>query len=322
MSDMNETPPSEIIIDGFHESGVARAVAVLRRGGIVGIPTETVYGLAADVENDDAVRRIFVIKDRPTTHPLIVHIGDATHLDEWGRGIPPIARKLAEVFWPGPLTILLHRSKRVSLLVTGGRDTVAIRVPAHEVTLNVLHEFNGALVAPSANRFGKVSPTTAQHVLADLGTDVDLIMDGGPCAIGVESTILDLTSPTPQLLRPGSISTEDIETILKSKLMPPSGLSRAPGMLESHYAPNSVVELVETSSDAQARAQHLRNASLRVWVLDYSDDVNAYAQNLYEFLRAADRAGCDVVVAVMPADVGIGIAIRDRLIKASSERYA
>lgn len=315
---MSNTPPSERIVDGTSSIAVARAVAILRRGGLIGIPTETVYGLAADAENPDALRCIFAVKRRPTTHPLIVHIHDASQLSDWSRDAPPTALELARVLWPGPLTMLLYRSKRVSTVATGGRDTVALRVPAHEVALELLRRFNGALVAPSANRFGKVSPTTAQHVLADLGSDVDLILDGGPCLIGVESTILDMTRPVPQLLRPGGTSIERIETILKMKIDSADGSSRAPGMLESHYAPSCAVELVETAQAAQSRAQQLRKSGMHVKVLDYSSDMEAYAKNLYEFLRQADRLGCDVVVAVMPPAIGLGLAIRDRLSKAST----
>lgn len=315
---MSNTPPSERIVDGTSSAAVARAVAILRRGGLIGIPTETVYGLAADAENPDALWRIFAVKRRPTTHPLIVHIHDAAQLSDWSRDAPPTALELARVLWPGPLTMLLYRSRRVSTVATGGRDTVALRVPAHEVALELLGRFNGALVAPSANRFGKVSPTTAQHVLADLGSDVDLILDGGPCLIGVESTILDMTRPVPQLLRPGGTSIERIETILKMKIDSADGSSRAPGMLESHYAPSCAVELVETAQAAQSRAQQLRKSGMHVKVLDYSYDMEAYAKNLYEFLRQADRLGCDVVVAVMPPAIGLGLAIRDRLSKAST----
>ena len=305
-------------VDGFDHNMVKRAVTILRHGGLVGIPTETVYGLAADVENDTALRRLFAVKFRPLSHPLIVHIGDVTQLQEWSRDVPQAAMELAKYFWPGPLTMLLHRSDRVSPIATGGRDTVALRVPAHNVTLELLRQFNGTLAAPSANRFGKVSPTTAEHVIADLGDDVDLVLDGGPCVIGVESTIIDMTLPVPQLLRPGGISTEAIESVLNLKLDVSGSLARAPGMLESHYAPKCLVELVESAQAAQNRAQQLRKSDLQVEILDYSNDVEAYAKDLYEFLRRADRAKRDVVVAVMPAAVGIGIAIRDRLSKAAT----
>ena len=200
---MNPVSPSGSIVDGFSNSAVVRAAEILRHGGLVGIPTETVYGLAADAENEDALRRIFEVKGRPINHPLILHIVDDSRLDDWSRDISPAARELGRVLWPGPLTMLLHRSARVSNLATGGRDTVAIRVPDHQVALKLLRLFNGALAAPSANRFGKVSPTTAQHVLTDLGTDVDLILDGGQCRIGVESTIVDMTKPIPQFLPRG-----------------------------------------------------------------------------------------------------------------------
>jgi len=316
---MHDTPLAEIVVDGFSDIAVTRAVAILRRGGLIGIPTETVYGLAADVENDDALRRLFTVKNRPITHPLIVHIHDASQLDEWSRNIPSTARELGRLLWPGPLTMLLHRSDRVSSIATGGRDTVALRVPAHEVALELLRKFDGALAAPSANRFGKVSPTTAQHVLADLGFDVDLILDGGPCAIGIESTILDVTGPVPQLLRPGSITVERIESILNTKIDASGGSSRAPGMLESHYAPKCVVELVESGEIARDRARQLRDDDVHVNILDYPGDVIAYSKNLYEFLRTADRLGCDVVVAVLPPAIGLGLAIRDRLSKASAK---
>ena len=317
---MSKSSSTEIIIDGRGDQAIRQAVQVLRGGGLIGFPTETVYGLAANVENENAIRRIFVVKNRPTNHPLIVHIADATELDDWAIDIPPAAYELASHLWPGPLTMLLRRNKRISTVATGGRDTVAIRIPDHNVALRLLHEFNGALAAPSANRFGKVSPTTAQHVLADLGSDVDLIVDGGPCAVGIESTIIDMTTTTPQILRPGGIAIERIESILNTHIEYSNENPRAPGMLESHYAPRCLIELVESSDAAIRRAQVLRHTSRKVEVLDYSHDVDVFAAKLYEFLRAADRHGCDVVVAVLPSAVGLGQAIRDRLYKASTTR--
>lgn len=314
---MNSSSSSASIVDGFTNSSLIRATAILRQGGLVGFPTETVYGLAADAKNDAALRRIFEVKARPPTHPLILHIGHVEDLDEWSHNVSPESRELGRLFWPGPLTMLLRRSSRVSIVATGGRDTVALRVPNHLVALDLLHMFDGAVAAPSANRFGKVSPTTAQHVLSDLGTAVELILDGGKCSIGLESTIVDMTTNTPQLLRPGYITGAQIEAVLNLRLDVPSGSPRAPGMLESHYSPQCLVELVGSAQDAQLRAQKLRADSLKVEVLDYTDDVNVYAKRLYQFLRDADAQGCDVVVAVMPNEVGIGGAIRDRLIKAS-----
>ncbi len=305
------------MIDGKLPGSITAAVAVLRRGGVIGLPTETVYGLAADVENEIALRRVFAIKGRPISHPLIVHIVSTQDLALWAQDVPDLAFELAQHFWPGPLTLLLKRGKRTSLVATGGRDTVAIRVPAHEVALNLLREFGGALAAPSANRFGKVSPTTSQHVLDDLGQDVDLILDGGECSIGVESTIVDLTSTVPQVLRPGGVSVERLESLLKFKIESANGPSRAPGMLESHYAPVCEIELVESPLLARNRVGKLQAASKSVLVLDYCSDLDAYARHLYEFLRGADREGRDVVVAVMPPAIGLGHAIRDRLYKAS-----
>lgn len=314
---MNGFPISDHIVDGFDASSLSRASRILRAGGLVGIPTETVYGLAADAQSDNALRRVFQVKGRPQHHPLILHIDNYARLDDWSRNVSSAARELGRVLWPGPLTMLVHRSERVSLVATGGRDTVALRVPDHIVALNLLKLFDSALAAPSANRFGKVSPTTAQHVLTDLGSDVDLILDGGPCVFGIESTIVDMTEPIPQLLRPGGVSISRIEAILNLKLDLSDSPSRAPGMLESHYAPNCAIELVDSSPEAHIRARQLRLHSLRVEVLDYSHDPDRYAKLMYQFLRDADRTGCDVVVAVMPAEAGIGRAIRDRLSKAS-----
>jgi len=305
------------MIDGKLPESITAAVAVLRHGGVIGIPTETVYGLAADVENEIALRRVFAIKGRPSDHPLIVHIASTQDLALWAQNIPDLAFELAQTFWPGPLTMLLRRGNRTSLVATGGRDTVAIRIPAHEVALNLLREFGGALAAPSANRFGRVSPTTPQHVLDDLGQDVDLILDGGECSIGVESTIVDLTNVVPQVLRPGGVSVERLESLLKIEIESANGPSRAPGMLESHYAPICEIELVESPLAARNRVAKLKAASKSALILDYCSDLDAYAKHLYDFLRRADREGCDVVVAVMPPAIGLGHAIRDRLYKAS-----
>ena len=306
------------MLDGTLPSSIAAAVALLRRGGVVGLPTETVYGLAADAENEGALRKIFAIKGRPADHPLIVHIASARDLGIWASQVPDIAHVLAENFWPGPLTMLVRRAERTSLVATGGRETVAIRVPAHDVALELLREFGGALAAPSANRFGKVSPTTPQHVLDDLGADVDLILDGGECSIGVESTIVDLTGTAPMVLRPGGVSVERLESILKIKIESEHGNSRAPGMLDSHYAPRCEIELVESPLAARNRVVKLVAASRSVLVLDFCSDLDAYARHLYDFLRRADRDGCEVVVAVMPPAIGLGHAIRDRLFKAST----
>ena len=296
-------------------SDVDRAIAVVRSGGLVAIPTETVYGLAADASNPDAVRRIFAVKGRPADHPLIVHIASGGLLGDWAATIPPAAAVLADACWPGPLTLLVPRGPRVLDEVTGGRPTVGVRVPAHPLTLELLARFGGGLAAPSANRFGRVSPTTADHVRADLGDDVDFVMDGGPCPVGVESTIVDCTVDPPQVLRPGGISAEDIASLLDISLGASAGLSRAPGMLESHYAPRSRVVLATSRSEALQLASAYAGAE----VLD-DEDLARYAHSLFARLRGADDRGVTTVIAVLPPAIGIGHAIRDRLTKAATTR--
>ncbi|MGZ4740881.1 MAG: L-threonylcarbamoyladenylate synthase [Ilumatobacteraceae bacterium] len=293
---------------------IDRALRVLRGGGLVAIPTETVYGLAADASNAAAVQRIFAVKGRPVAHPLIVHLASAEQLAEWAATIPPAAALLADECWPGPLTLLVPRATHVLDVVTGGRSTVGVRVPAHPLTLELLAKFGGGLAAPSANRFGRVSPTTAEHVRADLGDDVDFVLDGGPCPIGVESTIVDCTVDPPQVLRPGGIPNEDIVALLSDALGAAGGPSRAPGMLASHYAPRCHVLLVASLQDAQRLAADRPG----VEILD-DRDLARYAHTLYSRLRDADDRDVDTVIAVMPPAVGLGHAIRDRLTKAASQ---
>jgi L-threonylcarbamoyladenylate synthase len=294
-------------------SDVERALSVLRAGGLVAIPTETVYGLAADASNADAVRRIFAVKGRPEHHPLIIHVGAATQLGDWAASIPPAAAILADACWPGPLTLLVPRAATVLDLVTGGRSSVGIRVPAHPLTLELLARFGGGLAAPSANRYGRVSPTTAEHVRADLGDDVDFVLDGGPCPVGVESTIVDCTVDPPQVLRPGGISSEEVESLLEMTLGAVDGPSRAPGMMESHYAPRCTVLLANSLAEAETLVAGLPGAE----ILD-DDDLAHYAHTLFARLRDADDRGVATVVAVLPPARGLGHAIRDRLIKASA----
>jgi L-threonylcarbamoyladenylate synthase len=291
---------------------VERALAVLRAGGLVAIPTETVYGLAADASNPEAVRRVFEVKGRPANHPLIVHIAGAEQLAEWAATIPASAAVLADACWPGPLTLLVQCGARVIDEVTGGLPTVGIRVPAHPLTLQLLSEFGGGLAAPSANRFGRVSPTTAAHVRADLGDDVDFVLDGGPCPIGVESTIVDCTADPPQVLRPGGISEEEIGALLDTTLGDSAGPSRAPGMLASHYAPRARVLLVDSIAEAQSAATRHPAAEILA-----DDDLVHYAHTLFSRLREADDRGVPTVIAVLPPAVGLGHAIRDRLTKAA-----
>ena len=225
---------------GDNARAIASAASLLRNGGVVAFPTETVYGLGAAAENNEAVRRIFSIKGRPADHPLIVHLADAGMIGRWAREIPDAAFRLAEYFWPGPLTIVLRRSASVSDLVTGGLDTVGIGCPAHPVSRALLREFGGGVAAPSANRFGRISPTCADHVRDELGSAPDLILDGGDCQVGLESTIISLVDDRPVLLRPGGISLPELcEALGREVAHPgqPDPALRAPGCHASHYAP-------------------------------------------------------------------------------------
>jgi len=298
---------------------VDAALEVLRSGGLVAIPTETVYGLAADASNQTAVRRIFAAKQRPVDHPLIVHLARAEQLRDWAATVPASAAVLAAACWPGPLTVLVPRAAHVLDVVTGGLPSVGIRVPAHPLTTELLERFGGGLAAPSANRFGRVSPTTAEHVVRDLGdvpNGVDLVLDGGPCPVGVESTIVDCTVEPAQVLRPGGIPTEQVAALLNGALAPAAGPSRAAGMQASHYAPRCPVLLADTPADV-ARLAAQQDDPL---VIDDADDLVRYAQQLYHLLRRADDEHRSAVVALMPPAAGLGHAIRDRLVKAAADR--
>ncbi len=294
-------------------SPIDRALEVLRNGGLVAIPTETVYGLAADASNPHAVARIFEVKGRPADHPLIVHVATPEQLADWARTIPTSAARLAATCWPGPLTLLVPKADHVLSAVTGNRNTVGVRVPAHAMTTELLARFGGGLAAPSANRFGRVSPTTAEHVRADLGELVDYVLDGGACPVGVESTIVDCTVEPPQILRPGGISPDEISELLGAALADVDGPSRSPGMLAAHYSPSARVLLADSRTAAELLAAEHSGS----WILDHSADLATYARSLYADLRAADARGVQVVVAVLPVASGLGYAIRDRLTKAA-----
>jgi L-threonylcarbamoyladenylate synthase len=330
----DEARPS--VADG--PSGTRLAVAALRAGDIVAIPTETVYGLAADATNEHAIAKIFAVKGRPTNHPLIVHIGSADQIDDWAVGISDHARALADAFWPGPMTLLLRRSAKAIDAVTGGRDTVGVRVPAHPVALELLKEFGGGVAAPSANRFGRVSPTTAAHVVADLGSDISLVLDGGPCTVGVESTIIDVSGETAVVLRPGGLSLEMISEVLGFRPVveqpsAPVGESRAPGTLAMHYAPKARVVIASTETLSETFAGVIGSGPGKVGLLsptsvgDVPDEVvilepaggpEDYAEVLYARLRQADRLGLAVLVCVPPSPDGLGLAVLDRLQRAAA----
>lgn len=321
-------------------SMIGRAVAVLRAGGIVAVPTETVYGLGADATNDDAVRRVFAVKGRPVDHPLIVHLADVSRIDDWAIDVSDDARRLAATFWPGPLTLLLRRAPSASDVVAGGRSTIAVRVPDHPVTLALLRALGRGLAAPSANRFGRVSPTTAAHVRADLGDEVDLVIDGGPCTVGVESTIVDMTGDQPVVVRAGAITAEQLSAVLGRTVAVAtiaaevgSPEAAAPGTLAAHYAPDARVHLTDAAGVAELLRRLLASVDGRIGLLapgvvdDIPDGVvelepagqaTEYATVLYSRLRQADRLGIDHLVCVPPESEGIGVAVIDRLRRAAS----
>ncbi|MDN3260416.1 L-threonylcarbamoyladenylate synthase [Streptomyces sp. CSDS2] len=317
-------------------SDIEKAAEVLRAGGLVALPTETVYGLGANAEDPAAVSRIFQVKGRPPTHPLIVHIGGAEHLDEWVEEVPATARLLAEHFWPGPLTLVLRRGRRVPLEATGGLETVAVRVPDHPVALALLAAFGGGVTAPSANRFGSVSPTTAHHVRAELGDAIDFVLDGGACEVGVESTIVDATGDMPSILRPGGVTREELEAVLGHPVaVPTTSQVRVPGQHPSHYAPRARVVLVEPEQVVAEAEQaqelghqvgvllppSLAGTSVKTHVVEtVPDSMAAYARGLYGLLRDLDQRGCDLIVASLPAEEGLGLAIANRLRRAAGPR--
>lgn len=306
--------------------GPDEAVALLRGGGLVAIPTETVYGLAARADDPAAVAGIFEAKGRPRAHPLIVHLADAAELASWAHEIPPAARRLADVLWPGPLTLVVRRAAHVLDPVTGGRDTVALRVPRHALALEVIRRVGVGLAAPSANVFGRVSPTTAAHVLAEPFAREVAVLDGGTCEVGLESTIVDVTAPVPSLLRPGGIPRETIEGVLGAPVADGrGGDARAPGMLASHYAPRATVIAVADADEARARIGGAtgrvafvgREAVPGARFVQASPDDRERARTLYATLRALDAEGVEVIVIELPGDAGLGLAIADRVRRAA-----
>lgn len=326
------------------QDGLGDAVAILRGGGLVAVPTETVYGLGADARNPAALARLYKVKGRPGTHPVIVHIADAEGIDEWAREIPDYARALAARFWPGPLTLVLKRAlgeRGVLDEVTGGQDTVGLRVPSHPVAqqlLQALSEQNESdglhcfgLAAPSANRFGRISPTQAEHVQSDLGGDVDLIIDGGPCDVGIESTIVDCTGDAPVILRPGRIAAADIQATAGVELaLPGEDAPRAPGTLAAHYAPRAKLRLLKRSGIIEAvtanKGHRIGVLALEVPVVRVSAALcvvesavaAGYAKSLYANLRALDAAGADLILVEMPPDTPAWAGVMDRLRRAAT----
>ena len=311
-------------------SAMGDAAGVLLAGGLVAFPTETVYGLGADACNAAAVARIYSVKGRPADHPLIVHVASMDGLGDWAMDVPAYAIALARAYWPGPMTLVLRRSDLAGDFVTGGQDTVGVRVPNHPVALGLLEAFTAAggkgVAAPSANRFGNVSPTTAQAVAAELGdylADGDQILDGGPCDVGVESTIIDCTGDVPKILRPGAITLEMIEqsTGLRVVGSVEEPEIRVSGSLDSHYAPVAKVLLCETPTAGQGFIAHANIQTPEGVVRLASPHTDEeFARVLYSALREADVQGLAEVVVMQPIGIGIAVAIRDRLKRAAHGR--
>jgi len=313
-------------------AAIGRAVEALRAGDLVAFPTETVYGLGADAGNRAAVRRIFAAKGRPADHPLIVHLPDASLVSRWAREFSVDARALAEAFWPGPLTLILPRTDRASDFVTGGEDGVGLRVPSHPIARELLREFGDGVAAPSANRFGRISPTTAAHVADDLGDAISLILDGGPCAVGIESTIVAFTNGRPVLLRPGGIPVADLARVLRAPLGSPDGAApRAPGTLPAHYAPRTAAALVAPDALRAELAQFAARDEVAAvlgrtiarpgdfegaWITAQAD-ATSYAHDLYANLRALDAANADVILIEAPPPDDDWLAVRDRVTRAT-----
>lgn len=305
---------------------ILKAAMALKNGYLVAFPTETVYGLGADATNQDAVSRIFSIKNRPINHPLILHLGSINEIENWAIEIPDYAYKLANKYWPGPMTLILKRRSNVKDFVTGGQETVGIRIPNHEIALSLLQEFkkigSGAIVAPSANKFGKVSSTSFEHVNQELLKDLnsnDLILDGGQCQIGVESSIIDCTKSFPKVLRPGAISEEQITEIIELDLSSKPTDIRVSGSFNSHYAPNAKVLLDQTPAPGDGFIA-LKNIPTPQGAIRVGEPLNIeeFAKNLYSNLRRVDELALEKVVVIQPQGLGLAVAIRDRLKKASS----
>jgi L-threonylcarbamoyladenylate synthase len=319
------------IISSCTLSTLKEAANSLKQGNLVAFPTETVYGLGADATNKSAVARIYDVKGRPTGHPLIVHISSINNLDKWAQQIPEYAITLARTFWPGPMTLILPRTELAKDFITGGQDNVGIRVPSHPVALSLLKEFETfgglGIAAPSANRFGKVSPTSAQDVQEELLQYLmpgDLILDGGPCQIGIESTIIDCTKQTPQILRPGGVTQEQIEELinldLNQKMITHGNDVKAPGLLESHYAPKAKVFLSGTPQPGDGFLA-LSNIETPVGAIRLATPVSdeEYARQLYSAFRLADSKNLERIFVVPLKNEGIAVAINNRLSKAAHQ---
>ena len=315
------------IISNCTTSIIKDAALALKQGHLVAFPTETVYGLGADATNEKAVARIYEVKGRPKDHPLIVHISSIELLDSWAAKIPEYAIKLARNFWPGPMTLILPRTELAKDFITGGQDNVGLRVPSHTIALELLKEFvklgGLGIAAPSANRFGAVSPTSIKAVNEELGKLLklnDLMLNGGQCSVGIESTIIDCTESAPRVLRPGAITDLMISNTLNSKLDLKNDMSKvkAPGLLDSHYAPKAKILLNTIAKNGEgfiALSQH--STPVGAIRLASPNSLEQYARALYQALRSADHQALSKVAVILPDGPGLAEAIRDRLTKAS-----
>ncbi len=305
---------------------IDQAVAALRRGELVGMPTETVYGLAADARNASALRKVFALKQRPIDHPLIVHLPSADHLRLWADEVSETAWTLAKEFWPGPLTMILRCAAGVPSEVTGGQETIGLRVPAHPVALALLRAFDGGLAAPSANRFGRISPTRAADVSAEFGEALPLVLDGGPCTVGIESTIVDLSMDAPSILRPGMIRAAQIEAVIgplaKASVYP---RPRVSGSMDRHYAPVTPLLRVDRTTleeiagrDEQVRVLALGTPPLGTQGLGLPEQPELYARGLYAALRELDQHRARQLLVEEPPDSPEWLAVLDRLQRAAA----
>lgn len=324
-----------MILPGANSQAIAAAAGVIQAGGLVGFPTETVYGLGADASNDAAVAGIFAAKGRPADHPLIVHLADAGQISDYAASLPGYAEKLVKAFWPGPLTIIVPRKPGVATAAAGGQDSIGLRCPSHPVALAFLKACNTGIAGPSANRFGRVSPTTAQHVIDEMGSGL-LVLDGGPCEVGIESSIVDCTRRQPVLLRPGVLTHDQLEAACGENLLDVDQADgeapRASGTLESHYAPNAKVRLMDAKAiqtaldllgaDAVNIAVYARTIvrikSDKVLYRRMPDDALATAQQLFAVLRGFDDQGVRLIWIEAPSPAPEWDGVRDRLGRAAA----
>ncbi len=308
---------------------IEQAAAILREGGLVAFPTETVYGLGALALNLKAIHKIFAAKERPDWDPLIVHVRDVVMARSLMKTVPPSFELLANRFWPGPLTFVVDKDDRVPGEVTAHRPTVALRMPGHPVAAALLKAADAPIAAPSANRFGRPSPTRAEHVVEDLADHVDLILDAGPTPMGVESTVLDLTQSPPAILRPGGVPREELEKVIGEVNLASAVENEAvraglagPGMSLKHYSPRARVELLDAAPDEilialKRRVEELKHAGKTFYILSNYADERLYAQTLFDQMRNADSQHADVILAILPPASGLGLAVRDRLMRAA-----